>query len=265
MYEINFDPTIFSVGPFQVRWYGLMYVIGFLVAGFLFKKMIEQDIFKIKKDKIDSLITHVLIGMFFGARLAYVFIYNWEYFSENPMKMFSVWEGGLSFHGAVIGLAFGAAIFARRNSVHFLHVWDAMAIAGSQGLFLGRMGNFINGELYGRITDVPWAMIFPNGGPIPRHPSQIYEGILEGLVIFICLWILRKNISKRPGFITSLFFIMYGCFRYFIEFFREPDAQLGYYFGGTTTMGQILCLIMVIVGVVGNLYCSKKKFPILKN
>lgn len=240
------DPVIFSLGPLQIRWYGLMYVIGFLLAGYLFKVLIRRGFFKVTEDKVDSLVTTMIICMFIGARLTYVFVYNWDYYSQNLSELLSVWQGGLSFHGALVGLIVGGVIFARQNKIQWLQVMDSVALAGTMGLFFGRMGNFINGELYGRITDHWIGMVFPTGGPLPRHPSQLYEAVLEGLVLTGILWMVLKRI-KNYGVISSLFLLGYGTFRFIVEFFREPDQQLGYYFG-SITMGQILCFIMILSG-----------------
>ncbi len=258
---IDLDPVIFHIGSLQVRWYGLMYVIGFLIAGALLAKLSKEGFFKVPKKTIDSFITMLILGMFIGARVAYVFIYNWDHYSRNLSELFAVWRGGLSFHGALAGLVIAGFIFARKHKLHFFEVGDCMGIAGTLGLFFGRMGNFINGELYGRVTDAPWGMIFAGAGPYPRHPSQLYEGIFEGLVLFLLLFLLRKRV-KYYGIITSIFFVYYGLTRYVIEFFREPDAQLGYYLGGTTTMGQILCFLMILVGIVTFLYARKKSIPV---
>lgn len=243
---IQIDPVIFSLGPLQVRWYGLMYVVGFMIAGHLSKKLIEKGYFKVPLEKVDSLIMTMLVCMFIGARITYVFVYNWEYYSENLTELLSVWKGGLSFHGALVGLLVGGLIFARKNKISWAQTMDVTALVGCPGLFFGRVGNFFNGELYGRVTDVPWAMIFPAGGPLARHPSQLYEGILEGIFLSIILWFLRSKV-KYYGYLAVTFVIGYGAFRFIVEFFREPDAQLGYYFG-FMTMGQILCLMMVIGG-----------------
>jgi phosphatidylglycerol:prolipoprotein diacylglycerol transferase len=245
---MDISPVIFSVGPLEVRWYGLMYVIGFIIAGQLFNILSKEGFLRLNKKQIDNYIAYYLIiGMFLGARIAYVFIYNWDYYSQHMDEILAVWKGGLSFHGAVAGLCLGTWIFARKHKLHFLEVTDSLAAAGTQGLFFGRMGNFINGELYGRVTDSPFGMVFKNGGPYPRHPSQLYEGILEGIILFLILWFMRKKV-KIHGMISTVFMVGYGAFRYFVEFFREADAQLGYYFGGTTTMGQILCFIMILLG-----------------
>jgi phosphatidylglycerol:prolipoprotein diacylglycerol transferase len=255
------DPVIFSLGPLQVRWYGLMYVVGFIITGFLLKILVKDGILKIDPKKIDSLITMEIIAMFLGARTAYVFIYNWDYYSQHLGEILAVWQGGLSFHGAVAGLFLGAMLFARQNKIPFLQVTDSLVTAGSQGVFFGRLGNFINGELFGRKTDVAWAMVFPGGGPFKRHPSQLYEAFLEGLILFLILWFVRKKV-KNYGVLTGMFFSIYGVFRYFIEFFREADAQLGYYFGGTTTMGQILCLLQICFGLGLIYYSVKKQLPV---
>ncbi len=252
------DPVIFSIGPLAVRWYGLMYVIGFVLAGFLLKRMIDEGFFQIGKEKIDSLITTEIIFMFLGARIAYVFIYNWDYYGSHLSEILSVWRGGLSFHGAAVGLFIGALYFAKKNKLPGFQVTDVVCITGPLGIMFGRIGNFINAELYGRTTDVSWGIIFPGGGPYPRHPSQLYESLFEGLILFLILWFAHKKV-KSYGIITGVFFAVYGVFRYGIEFFREADAQLGYYFGGTTTMGQILCLIQILFGISLIVYALKKK------
>ena len=255
------DPIILDMGFLQIRWYGLMYVIGFVVGGYLCRPLIHQGFIKIHKKKIDSLVSHVLIGTFIGARLAYIFIYNWDYYSLHLIEILFVWKGGLSFHGAIVGIFIGLWIFSRKQQIPFLQVLDTAALMGCQGLFWGRVGNFINGELYGRPSDVPWAVIFPEGGPYPRHPSQLYEGLMEGLVLSAILWWIKGKITIH-GIIIGIFFTGYGFFRYFIEFFREPDAQMGFFWGGTTTMGQILCLCMVLFGIGFLFYVNRKNVPI---
>lgn len=254
---IQIDPVIFSLGPLQIRWYGLMYVVGFLIAGSLAKVLIKKGFFKVAVEKVDSLIITMLVCMFIGARLVYVFIYNWDYYSDNLLELLSVWKGGLSFHGALLGLLAGGFIFAKRNNISWAQTMDVTALVGCPGLFFGRVGNFMNGELYGRVTDVPWAMIFPAGGPLPRHPSQLYEGILEGIVLSLILWWLFKKV-KHYGYLAVSFVMGYGFFRFIVEFFREPDAQLGYYFG-FMTMGQILCLLMIFGGLTALFLVKKLK------
>ena len=255
---VDFDPTIFSLGPIVIRWYALMYVLGFIVAGQLLKVLRRRNFFKVPEEKIDSLITTMFIGMFLGARLFYVFIYNWGYYQDHLDELFAVWKGGLSFHGALTGLIIAGFVFAKRSGISWAQVMDCVALAGTPGLFFGRMGNFINGELYGRITESSVGMIFPAGGPYPRHPSQLYEGVLEGLILTMILWFLLKRV-KHYGYIASTFLVGYGVFRYIVEFFREADVQLGYYFGDTTTMGQILCLVMIGVGASAFFLSSRLK------
>jgi phosphatidylglycerol:prolipoprotein diacylglycerol transferase len=254
---VNFDPNIFTIGPLAVRWYGMMYVIGFVLANYLLKKLIDRGFFKVEKEKLDSLTTIMFICMFLGARIFYVFIYNWDYYQFHLTELLSVWKGGLSFHGALAGLLVGGYIFAKKNGISWAQVMDSIALAGAPPLFFGRLGNFINGELYGRVTDSPFGMIFPSGGPYPRHPSQLYEGFLEGIVLSLILWFLLPRV-KHYGYLASTFLIGYGAFRFIVEYFREADPQVGYFLGGTTTMGQILCFIMIMIGV-GALFIVKGK------
>jgi len=252
------DPVLVSLGPLQVRWYGLMYVVGFVVGSHLLKKLGKEGIFSPGPEKVDSLVSHILIGMFFGARLAYVFIYNWDYYSNHLSELFAVWQGGLSFHGAIAGMAVGALVFARKNGIAFLQASDSCVTAGAQGIFFGRMGNFINGELFGRVTDAPVGIVFKNGGPFPRHPSQLYEGIGEGIILFLILWSFRKKVNHY-GVLTAIFLGGYAIARYIIEFFREADSQLGYYFGNTTTMGQILCIVQLLFAIGVYFYAVKRR------
>ncbi len=248
-YIHQLEPVIFSLGPIQVRWYGLMYVVGFLIAGQLFKKLSQEKFFRVSEEKIDSLITTLIVCMFLGARIFYVFIYNWDYYQDHLLELLSVWQGGLSFHGALTGLIVGGFIFGKRNNLSIGEVMDNVALAGTPGLFFGRIGNFINGELYGRTTDSAIGMIFPGGGPYPRHPSQLYEAVLEGVVLTLILWALKLKFVKRYGELAAVFIAGYGIMRFIVEFYREPDTQLGYYFG-FLTMGQILCFIMIVVGAI---------------
>lgn len=254
------DPVIFSLGPFQIRWYGLMYVIGFLIGGYLLKRLAKEGYSKIAIEKIDTFITYLICGMFLGARLTYVFVYNWEYYSQNLSELLAVWKGGLSFHGALLGMIISMIFFSRKYKLTFFEVSDVLAVVGSPGLFFGRIGNFINGELWGRATDVPWAIVFPDAGPYSRHPSQLYEALLEGLILFLILWLGRKKF-RFYGVASGLFLLLYGIFRFIVEFFREPDSQLGFYFGGVT-MGQMLCFIMIIAGLVLLRIAFKRKTPI---
>jgi phosphatidylglycerol---prolipoprotein diacylglyceryl transferase len=238
-----FDPIFFSLGPLQIHWYGFLYVFAFVLGGVILRQLAREKFWPLPTDDIDMYISWLIIGMFLGARLSYVFIYNWEYFSDHFSDILKVWKGGLSFHGAVMGMCLVSWLFARRKKLHFFQVSDCLAIAGSQGIFWGRIGNFINGELYGRITDSWVGVSFPGGGPFPRHPSQIYEGVLEGVFIFLILYALHRR-QRFYGVVTGAFLGCYGGFRFLVEFFREPDPQLGYYLN-YFTMGQLLSLLMI--------------------
>jgi len=261
MSEHWIDPVIFHLGPLQVRWYGLMYVCGFLFGGYLMKVLARRGWSKLSENLIDPFITWNLVGMFFGARLTYVFIYNWDYYSTHLSEILSVWQGGLSYHGAIIGFCVAQYFFSKKHKIAYTHLTDISATAGAVGVFFGRMGNFINGELYGHVTTMPWGFVFPGGGPFPRHPSQLYEGILEGIVLALILWWSKDRVKFR-GIQTGIYFIGYGVFRFIVEFFREPDVQLGYFFGGVITMGQILCFLMTLAGLAIILISVKNKRPI---
>jgi phosphatidylglycerol---prolipoprotein diacylglyceryl transferase len=244
---VDFDPVLFSIGPLQVRWYGLMYVIGFLIGGQILKYLCRKRYLNMAVDLVDQYVTYLLIGMFICARLFYVFIYNWDE-TEGLIDVIAVWRGGLSFHGAAIGFVIATLIFSKRHKVSLWELMDSMTLAVPQGLFFGRLGNFINGELYGRPTDSAFGMVFASDPQkLTRHPSQLYQAFTEGILLMAILWIIKPYL-KKPGLLSPLFLVFYGLFRYTTEFFREADPQLGYYFAGTTTMGQILCLLMIAAG-----------------
>lgn len=234
--------------PLEVRWYGVMYLIGYVIGFFLLKKLSREKFCPLTDEKIDSFIAHLILGMVLGARIIYCLVYDYGQWIENPMSLLYVWQGGLSFHGAVIGMSISAYIFARKNNIPFIVITDAMALAGAPGLFFGRMGNFINGELYGRVSSVPWAMIFPAGGMLPRHPSMLYEGLGEGILLTLILWFIKKRTNKY-GVISGSFLLGYGMIRFLIENVREADPQLGYYLG-FFTMGQFLCLLMIPISML---------------
>lgn len=241
------DPVIFEIGPLQVRWYGLMYIFAFICAYLIVTHLSRKKRFTLNSEEIQDLLLYAILGLLIGARLGYILFYNLEYYLAHPLSVFAVWEGGLSFHGGLIGLVVIGVIFARRRNKPFLMLADMAAVAAPPGLFFGRIGNFINGELYGRITDVPWGMVFPGAGPHPRHPSQLYEAFLEGAVLFVVLFYLSGKVQMR-GALVSIFLIGYGIARFFVEFFREPDAHIGFVIG-TLTMGQVLSLLMVAAGL----------------
>jgi len=244
----NIDPVIIRIGPLAVRWYGVMYLLGFTSSFFLVRRQIKEKGLKFGRDFVDSLFSYLILGLLLGARLGYVVFYDLPEYIRNPLEIFAIWHGGMSFHGGLIGSIIAGVLFCRRSKVDFWQVSDLVIVTAPIGLGLGRLGNFINSELYGRVTDVPWAMVFPSGGPLPRHPSQLYEFFLEGVTLFTILWIF-KNKGFRSGVLTSMFLILYGMFRFTLEFFREPDVQLGYIFG-PFTMGQVLSASMVVAGVL---------------
>ncbi len=244
----NIDPVIFEIGPLSIRWYGLMYLVGFTASYMLVKYQIKKKNLNIKKEDIDSLFSYCVLGLIIGARIGYVVFYNLNYYISNPLESFALWQGGLSFHGGLIGSFAAGAYYIKKRGLDFWTIIDLFTVTAPIGLACGRFGNFINGELYGRVTDVYWGMIFPTGGPLPRHPSQLYELLFEGIVLFILLWIIKDR-GLKSGSVTSLFLVFYGFFRFFIEFFREPDVQVGYFLG-FITMGQILCFVMIISGLL---------------
>ncbi|MBF0557811.1 MAG: prolipoprotein diacylglyceryl transferase [Nitrospirae bacterium] len=243
----NISPEIVRVGPFAVRWYGMMYLFGFASSYLLVRHQLNRLGERTLID-IDSLYSYLILGLLIGARLGYTVFYNFSFYFQHPLELFAVWHGGMSFHGGLIGSLFAGYLFCRKFKLGFWHTADLIIVTAPVGLAFGRLGNFINGELYGRTTDVAWAMVFPGGGPVPRHPSQLYELLLEGVVLFIILWSLKTRFRK-PGVLTALFLMLYGVFRFIVEFFREPDEQLGFVLG-MFTMGQLLCMSMLLVGVM---------------
>jgi len=243
----DIDPEIVRIGPFAVRWYGLMYLLGFAFSYLLVKYQIKKRGLEFRKDFVESLYSYLILGLLLGARLGYVIFYNLSYYIEHPLEIFAIWHGGMSFHGGLIGSIIAGILFCRKLKVDIWQIADIVAVTAPIGVGLGRLGNFINGELYGRVTDVPWAMVFPAGGPLPRHPSQLYEFFLEGVVLLVILWALKDK-NFRTGIIFSLFILFYGLFRFLVEFFREPDVHIGLILGAFT-MGQMLSAAMIILGI----------------
>jgi phosphatidylglycerol:prolipoprotein diacylglycerol transferase len=248
------NPILVTIGPFAVRWYALAYIVG-IIAGWFYARAI------IASEKLwggpapftvldfDDFIIWITLGIILGGRIGYVLFYNLTHFLEHPLEIVQLWNGGMSFHGGVTGCVIAIALFALHRHIPMLSLGDVTAAVAPIGLFLGRLANFINGELWGRPTDVPWAMVFPHGGPLPRHPSQLYEASLEGIVLFILLAImLRCGALKRPGLVTGTFAVGYGAARIIGELFREPDVQLGFLWGGLT-MGMLLCIPLMLGGV----------------
>lgn len=247
-------PVIFSLGPFSVRWYGMMYVIGYLLGYRLARTRTARSVIPIDKETLDSYIGYLVIGMLVGARLMYATVYDRPSFARDPLEILRVWHGGLSFHGAVLGMLIATALFARVHKKPFLAAADLLALAGTPGLFFGRLGNFINGELYGRPSHVSWAMIFPTDPlQVPRHPSELYEALAEGVLLGLIIWTAaRWSLARgwyRSGLLAGVFLIGYGSFRFLLEFTRQPDAQLGLILG-PFSMGQLLSVGMPILGIL---------------
>ncbi len=242
----------FSIGPLLIRWYALAYLAGFLMGWQYCTLLVRRMPWSpVTARHLDDLLLWIMIGVILGGRIGYALFYQTSYYAANPLEILKIWHGGMSFHGGFLGVLVASALFGRKNNIHFFQITDILACATPIGLFFGRLANFVNAELYGRPTDGPWAMVFPGSDGVPRHPSQIYEALLEGLVLFIVLFFCARkhSISKAYGTISGVFLIGYGSARFMVEFVREPDAQLGL-FAGVISMGQILCIPMIIAGVV---------------
>jgi phosphatidylglycerol:prolipoprotein diacylglycerol transferase len=246
----NFNPIAFSIGPLSVRWYGLMYLVGFAMAYLLGRHRIKRaKSGRITVAILDDVLFFVVLGVILGGRLGYVLFYKPEYYFHHPLEIFAVWQGGMSFHGGFLGVLLAIWYLSRKHGIRWLEMTDFVAPLIPLGLAAGRLGNFINGELYGRVTDVPWGMVFSSlgAGPMPRHPSQLYEFALEGLTLFAILWVFTMR-SRPVGAASGVFLIGYGVLRFVAEFFREPDDFLGFLALGLT-MGQWLSAPMIVIGV----------------
>tara|TARA_Y100000590_G_scaffold342804_1_gene391536 strand:- start:38 stop:832 length:795 start_codon:yes stop_codon:yes gene_type:complete len=252
----NFDPVLIDLGIFQIRWYSIAYIFGILLGWAYGRKILARvsnlnnNFNKIKKTDFDDLILYLIVGIIIGGRIGYIIFYNLEYYSENFLEIFKVWRGGMSFHGGLLGVIVAIFLFAKKTNNNFFKFSDIIACVAPIGIFLGRLANFINGELYGKISTAPWAVIFPNVDSMPRHPSQLYEAILEGLVLFIIInyLALKKELIYKTGFISAFFLIVYSFLRMFSELFREPDIQLGLLFNNFS-MGTLLSLLTIIIGL----------------
>ena len=244
----DIDPVIIKIGPLSMRWYGLMYIFGFVSSYLLtLYQLKKKKSLKIDKAAIDDLYFYLILGLILGARLGYVLFYNLGFYISNPLEIFVVWHGGMSFHGGLIGTFVAGYFVIKKWRLNFFTVADLIVPTCPIGIFFGRLGNFINAELLGKPSDVPWAMVFSQGGNAARHPSQLYEAFLEGFVLFVLLWI-YKDKKKREGDVFAIFLVLYGIFRTFCEYFREPDQQVGYILG-MLTMGQILSGAMILIGL----------------
>ena len=257
----NLDPVALSLGPLVVRWYGLAYVAGFALAAFIIYRIARRWRLGLTMDDLLTLMICAIIGVVVGGRLGYVLFYGDGYYFAHPLEILAFNQGGMSFHGGLVGLLAGGAVAARLTRVPYLTLADLGAIAAPLGLFFGRCANFVNGELWGAPTDGPWGVVFGGAaGMMPRHPSQLYEAVLEGLVIFCVLFALSRRLPPRPrGTFVGAFLVLYGIFRFLIEFVREPDVQLGYLWGGWLTMGQLLSAPLVVAGVALLVYAARRK------
>lgn len=260
------DPVAIALGPVQIRWYALAYVAGLIGGWWVMRRQIRTGQSVLDNSQLDGLLNACLIGILVGGRLGYVLFYNPAAYLAAPLDILKVWEGGMSFHGGLAGVILAILWCARSYRLRALAIGDEVALVAPLGLFFGRLANFINGELYGRVTDHPLGMVFPGGGPLPRHPSQLYEAGLEGLVLLCVVWALRRwQLEKRlgHGLILSCFLGGYGLARFGIELVREPDAHIGLLatgvFSAGLTMGQLLCLPMIIVGLLGFVWCSRQR------
>lgn len=252
----NIDPVAIAIGPVKIHWYGLMYLIGFAALWWFGLRQARKPGSGWTPDQVSDLVFYGALGVILGGRLGYVLFYNLDFYVQHPLDAFKIWQGGMSLHGGLIGSALALLLFARRHRKRFLEVTDFVAPWVPIGLGAGRLGNFINHELWGRPSDVPWAMVFPNAGPEPRHPSQLYEFFLEGVVLFLLLWWFARK--PRPlGAVSALFLIGYGAFRFFVELFRAPDAHIGFLFAGAT-MGQLLSAPMVLIGIALLIYVYRR-------
>jgi phosphatidylglycerol:prolipoprotein diacylglycerol transferase len=260
----DIDPVLISIGPFAIRWYALAYIGGILLGWLYARWMIRKtELWAGAKPPMtvadyDDFIVWVTLGIILGGRIGYVVFYNPAYFAAHPSEIVQLWNGGMSFHGGFAGCVLAVVLFAWRRKISILSLGDLTCAAGPIGLFLGRIANFINGELWGRVTDVPWSLVFPHAGPLPRHPSQLYEAVLEGLVLFLVLALfVRGGALKRPGLIVGIFAIGYALARSFCELFREPDAQLGFLWGGLT-MGMLLSIPLLLAGIAFVVYALRR-------
>lgn len=251
------DPVALSLGALKIRWYGLMYLFGFLAAWMLGRYRAKRSLLpgapkpEWTSHEVDDLITYSVVGLILGARLGYTLFYDLPFFITNPQEILKIWHGGMSFHGGLLGLVCSAWYFMKKHGKSLGEVADFVAPLAPPGLFFGRLGNFINGELWGRPTDVPWAMVFPGdmAGNAPRHPSQLYEALLEGVVLFAVLWFFSAKPRPRNS-VIGLFLLLYGVFRFSVEFARQPDAHLGFVALDWMTMGQLLSLPMILIGAL---------------
>ena len=253
----NFNPVLVDLGIFEIRWYSIAYILGIIIGWIYADKIIkktEQNKYNfeaIKKSDFDDLLIYLVIGIILGGRLGYIIFYNLDYYSQNFLEIFKIWQGGMSFHGGLLGIIVAIYIFTKNKNTSFFKFTDIVACVSPIGIFLGRIANFINGELFGKVSTLPWAVIFSNGGSVARHPSQIYEAILEGIILFILInyLALKKQLLFKAGYISGLFLVSYSILRIFSEIFREPDLHLGLFFN-YFSLGTVLSIATLVAGLV---------------
>jgi len=257
------DPIAFQLGPFTVRWYGIGYIVGILIGVIVLYRTAKRWGIKFNTDNLLTVILAATLGIIVGGRVGFILFYNLEYYLANPLQVFALTNGGMSFHGGLLGMIVAVAIAARCIKMPFLSLCDLVAIGAPIGLFLVRFANFINGELWGSPTDLPWGVVFDGAGALPRHPTQLYEALLEGVVLFIVLFVLSRRVPPRPrGFFVGLFMLLYGIFRIAVEFVRLPDTQIGYLLGTDwLTMGMVLSLPMVCLGIIALIFVWRTRLP----
>lgn len=241
------DPVAFHLGPIAVHWYGIMYLVGFFGCWWVGTRRTRWPHLHWQPEQVSDLLFYVVLGVIIGGRIGYMLFYGFDLLLQNPLNLFKVWDGGMSFHGGLLGVIVAMIWYGHKTGKGFFDVADFIAPLVPIGLFAGRIGNFINGELWGRPTDLPWGMVFPGAGPLPRHPSQLYEAFFEGIVLFVALWWFSAKPRPRAS-VAALFLFLYGIFRFSLEFVREPDPQLGFIAFGWLTMGQLLSLPMIVAG-----------------
>ena len=254
MYTHNLDPILLDFGFLAIRWYSLAYILGIVIGWWYGKKIITHILkkfdLKFHVKEFDDLITYIIISIIIGGRLGYVFFYNLEFYISNPLDVVKIWEGGMSFHGGLIGIIFGTYLFSSKRKIPTFFLLDIIACVSPIGIFFGRIANFINGELFGKVTTVSWGVVFPAIDMLPRHPSQLYEAFFEGIILFILLnLIYKKYINHKPGVLSALFLIFYSVFRFIIEFTREPDAHLGLVFM-ELSQGQVMSILFFVLGLI---------------
>ncbi len=247
MFINNFDPVAFQIMSFEIRWYSLAYILGIVIGWILCKKIFIKN--SNINEKFDDYIAYLIIGIILGGRIGYIIFYNFSYYLDNIFDIFKIWQGGMSFHGGLLGVIVSSYIFAKKNNQNPFFYLDQVSLVAPVGIFFGRLANFINSELYGTVSNAPWSVIFSKVDNLSRHPSQLYEAILEGVILFIILiYFVNKDYLKKPGLISGLFLIFYSLFRFFVEFFRVPDEQIGYLLLNLT-MGQIISLVFASIGI----------------